>query len=261
MSPSAIDPVGDVCEIGHGAGAWVHVDGAFGMWAAASPTLRPLVEGVELADSWATDAHKWLNAPYDSGLAFFAHPDSHRRAMSAHADYLVGADEETGPRDELDWNPEFSRRARRFPIYAALRSLSEHGVATLIECSCAQARRLASALAETDGVEIINDVRLNQVLVRFGGRRRADRERDPASTRRERVLDERDDMAPPGGDADQCRELADRRPRHRTDARGDHSCPQPHGEDGPRTSDQTVSSPQGRHQRHPRPPEIHTLNA
>ena len=168
VNTGAIDPVGDVCEIGHGAGAWVHVDGAFGMWAAASPTLRPLVEGIELADSWATDAHKWLNVPYDSGLAFCAHPDSHRRAMSAHADYLVHADEESGPRDELDWNPEFSRRARGFPIYAALRSLGRRGVAALVEGSCAHARRLASALAETDGVEVINDVRLNQVLVRFG---------------------------------------------------------------------------------------------
>lgn len=167
VNTGAIDPVADVCEIGKSAGAWVHVDGAFGMWAAASPALRPLVAGIEMADSWATDAHKWLNVPYDSGLAFCAHPDSHRRAMSAHADYLVHA-EEDGPRDEVDWSPEFSRRARGFPIYAALRSLGRRGVAALVEASCAHASRLAAALAEIDGVEVVNDVHLNQVLVRFG---------------------------------------------------------------------------------------------
>ncbi|MDP9441950.1 MAG: pyridoxal-dependent decarboxylase, partial [Actinomycetota bacterium] len=168
VNTGGIDPVGEVCEIGHGAGAWVHVDGAFGMWAAASPTLRPLVDGIQLADSWATDAHKWLNVPYDSGLAFCAHPASHRRAMSVHADYLVHADELSGPRDQIDWTPEFSRRARGFPIYAALRSLGRRGVTALVDTSCAHARRLASALAETDGVEVMNNVRLNQVLVRFG---------------------------------------------------------------------------------------------
>ncbi|HUR49798.1 MAG TPA: pyridoxal-dependent decarboxylase [Acidimicrobiales bacterium] len=168
VNTGAVDPMTEVCEIGLSAGAWVHVDGAFGMWAAASPALRPLLEGIELADSWATDGHKWLNVPYDSGLAFCAHPDSHRRAMSAHADYLVHADAEAGPRDQLDWTPEFSRRARGFPIYAALRSLGRGGVAALVEGSCAHAKRLAAALAETDGVEVLNDVRLNQVLVRFG---------------------------------------------------------------------------------------------
>jgi glutamate/tyrosine decarboxylase-like PLP-dependent enzyme len=168
VNTGAIDPIGEVCELSHEVGAWVHVDGAFGMWAAASPTLRPLIDGIEKADSWATDAHKWLNVPYDSGLAFCAHPASHRRAMSVHADYLVHADADTGPRDQVDWGPEFSRRARGFPIYAALRSLGRQGVASLIDTSCAQAKRLATELRQLDGVEVMNEVRLNQVLVRFG---------------------------------------------------------------------------------------------
>jgi glutamate/tyrosine decarboxylase-like PLP-dependent enzyme len=121
-----------------------------------------------MADSWATDAHKWLNVPYDSGLAFCAHPDSHRRAMSVHADYLVHGEGDDRPRDQLEWNPEFSRRARGFAVYAALRSLGRNGVADLVDRSCAHARRLASTLAETAGVRVLNDVRLNQVLVRFG---------------------------------------------------------------------------------------------
>jgi len=168
VNTGAIDPIGEICDLSHAVGAWVHVDGAFGMWAAASPTLRPLVGGIEKADSWATDAHKWLNVPYDSGLAFCAHPASHRRAMSVHADYLVHADADGGPRDQVDWGPEFSRRARGFPIYAALRSLGRNGVASLIDTSCAHAKRLATELGRLDGVEVMNDVRLNQVLVRFG---------------------------------------------------------------------------------------------
>jgi glutamate/tyrosine decarboxylase-like PLP-dependent enzyme len=161
-------PIGEVCELSHNIGAWVLVDGAFGMWAAASPTLRPLIDGVDRADSWATDVHKWLNVPYDSGLAFCAHPASHRRAISVHADYLVHADPDTGPRDQVDWGPEFSRRARGFPLYAALRSLGRQGVGSLIDISCAHAKRLATELRRLDGVEVMNDVSLNQVLVRFG---------------------------------------------------------------------------------------------
>ena len=172
VNTGAIDPVGEICELAHahGSGAWVHVDGAFGLWANASPTLRPHLLGVEQANSWATDGHKWLNVPYDSGLAFCAHPRAHRLAMSVHADYLVQVDEAAvdAPRDQLDWNPEFSRRARGFPIYAALRSLGRKGVADLVDRCCAHARRFAAALAEEDGVEVLNDVRLNQVLVRFG---------------------------------------------------------------------------------------------
>jgi glutamate/tyrosine decarboxylase-like PLP-dependent enzyme len=112
------------------------------------------------------DAHKWLNVPYDSGIAFCAHPDAHRAAMGVRASYLVHADAD-GPRDALEWNPEFSRRARGFPIYAAIRSLGRSGIAELIDRCCAQARRFADALGEAAGVEVLNDVVLNQVLVRF----------------------------------------------------------------------------------------------
>lgn len=168
VNTGAIDDVGEICDLAHAAGAWVHVDGAFGLWAAASPTLRPLLAGVERADSWASDAHKWLNVPYDSGLAFCAHPASHRRAMSVHADYLVHVEDDAGPRDQMDWTPEFSRRARGFAVYAALRSLGRRGLAEMIDRSCAHARAAAAALSETGGVEVVNDVALNQVLVRFG---------------------------------------------------------------------------------------------
>ncbi|HST18775.1 MAG TPA: pyridoxal-dependent decarboxylase [Gaiellaceae bacterium] len=146
--------------------AWLHVDGAFGLWAAASPTTRRLVAGVERADSWATDMHKWLNVPYDSGIAFSRHPESHRAALGTHAAYLVHADE-TGPRDELDWNPEFSRRARGFTVYAALRSLGRSGVAELVENTCAHARRFGEELERIPGCEVLNEIVLNQVLFRF----------------------------------------------------------------------------------------------
>ena len=167
VNTGAVDPIGEICEIAADAGAWVHVDGAFGMWAAASPTLRPLVFELDQADSWATDAHKWLNVPYDSGLVFCAHPEAHRAAMSMQASYLgQGAADE---RDPLDYNPEASRRARGLPVYAALRSLGRTGLAELIERSCALARRFAAALAEDPRVEVLNEVVLNQVLVRFLG--------------------------------------------------------------------------------------------
>ena len=165
VNSGAIDPVGEICEIAHRHGAWVHVDGAFGLWAAASPRLRPLVTGVELADSWATDAHKWLNVPYDSGLAFCAHPDAHRAAMGIRAGYLMHS--AGGERDPLDYNPEHSRRARGFAVYAALRALGREGVTELVERCCALAGRFAEQLATADDVEVLNQVVLNQVLVRF----------------------------------------------------------------------------------------------
>lgn len=145
--------------------AWLHVDGAFGLWAAASPDLRPLVAGIEGADSWATDAHKWLNVPYDAGVVLCADPTAHKAAMTTTAAYLiqgVGAE-----RDYLDWVPEFSRRARGVPVYAALRSLGRSGTRELVDRCCRLARRMAAALAAAEGVEILNDVVLNQVLVRF----------------------------------------------------------------------------------------------
>jgi len=166
VNTGAFDPLAEIAGAAEAAGAWLHVDGAFGLWAAASPRFRHLVAGVERADSWATDGHKWLNVPYDSGLAFCRHPDAHRAAMSVHADYLMH--DTSGKRDQVDWTPEFSRRARGFPVYAAIRSLGRGGVAELVDRACDSAALFAQRLGAADGVEILNDVVLNQVLVRFG---------------------------------------------------------------------------------------------
>jgi glutamate/tyrosine decarboxylase-like PLP-dependent enzyme len=166
VNTGSIDNLEAIADAAEGTGAWFHVDGAFGLWAAASQQLRHLVRGVERADSWATDCHKWLNVPYDSGIAFCAHPDAHRQAMRVTASYLV-LQEDPLRRDALDWGPEFSRRARGFAVYAALRSLGRKGVADLVERSCAHARLFAELL-EASGATILNDVVLNQVLVRFG---------------------------------------------------------------------------------------------
>jgi glutamate/tyrosine decarboxylase-like PLP-dependent enzyme len=165
VNSGALDPVGEICQVAHARGAWVHVDGAFGMWAAASPRLRPLVAGVERADSWATDAHKWLNVPYDSGLVFCAHPEAHRAAMGTRAGYLVHG--RGDQRDSLDYHPDHSRRARGFAVYAAIRALGRQGVADLVERCCGLAGRFAERLGAADGVEVLNQVVLNQVLVRF----------------------------------------------------------------------------------------------
>jgi len=166
VNTGAFDPLDEIADAADAAGAWLHVDGAFGLWAAASPALRHLVAGAERADSWATDAHKWLNVPYDSGIAFCAHPDAHRAAMSVRASYLIHAGP-GGPRDQMDWNPEFSRRARGFAVYAAIRSLGRSGIAELVERCCAHARRFGEELGRAPGIEVLNDVVLNQVLVRF----------------------------------------------------------------------------------------------
>ncbi len=166
VNTGAVDPVGEIARVVKDAGAWLHVDGAFGLWAAASPELHGLVRGVELADSWATDAHKWLNVPYDCGLAFVSDPRAHRAAMAMTAEYLVA--EEGAARDQMDWTPEFSRRARGVAVYAALRSLGRSGVADLVERCCRHARRFAEELAALPGCEILNEVVLNQVLLRFG---------------------------------------------------------------------------------------------
>jgi aromatic-L-amino-acid decarboxylase len=145
-------------------GAWVHVDGAFGMWAAASPRFERLVRGVERADSWATDGHKWLNVPYDCGFAFVAEPEAHRASMSYHASYLIQQDV---ARDPLDWNPEFSRRARGFASYAALRELGRTGVRELVERCCDCAAQLVAGLGELEGVEVLSNPIINQGLVAF----------------------------------------------------------------------------------------------
>jgi glutamate/tyrosine decarboxylase-like PLP-dependent enzyme len=166
VNTGAFDDLAAVCDVAHGAHAWVHVDGAFGLWAAASPRHRQLVAGVERADSWTTDCHKWLNVPFDCGVALCAHPAAHRAAMTVQAEYLVQS-EDGGPRDPMDWNPEFSRRARGFTVYAALRSLGRSGVAELVERSCDRATQFARRLGSVPGIEVLNDVVLNQVLVRF----------------------------------------------------------------------------------------------
>jgi glutamate/tyrosine decarboxylase-like PLP-dependent enzyme len=165
VNTGAVDPLAEICAAAAARGAWVHVDGAFGLWAAASPALRHLVAGVELADSVATDAHKWLNVPYDSGLAFVANRDAHRAAFAKVASYFVPGQELE--RDPDAFTPEASRRARGFPVWAALRSLGRSGVAELVERCCRHARRFADILGAADGVEVLNQVVLNQVLVRF----------------------------------------------------------------------------------------------
>jgi glutamate/tyrosine decarboxylase-like PLP-dependent enzyme len=163
VNTGAFDPAPEICAAAHQAGAWVHVDGAFGLWAAAAPERAHLSSGVEEADSWATDAHKWLNVPYDSGIAFCRNPEHLRAAMSTSAAYLV----QDGTREPYQYTPEMSRRARGIEIWAALRSLGRSGLADLIERTCGYASRFAAGLSEA-GYRILNEVVLNQVLVSFG---------------------------------------------------------------------------------------------
>jgi glutamate/tyrosine decarboxylase-like PLP-dependent enzyme len=166
VNTGSVDDLHAIADASEESGAWLHVDGAFGLWAAASPRFAHLTDGAERADSWATDAHKWLNVPYDCGIMLCARPEPHRRATSVFADYLVHADE-GGPRDELDWTPEFSRRARGFTVYAAIRQLGRSGVAQLVERCCDLAVRFSEGIAEVSGAEVLNEVVLNQVLFRF----------------------------------------------------------------------------------------------
>ena len=168
VNTGACDPFPEIVGIAHDRNAWVHVDGAFGLWAAAVPSRRHLVEGVDRADSWTTDGHKWLNVPYDSGIVIVAHPAAHRAAMSQTAAYLTPAEGEE--RDGMDWTPEASRRARAVPIYAVLRTLGRSGVADLVERCCRLASLFADRLRGEPGVTILNELVLNQVLVRFNGR-------------------------------------------------------------------------------------------
>jgi glutamate/tyrosine decarboxylase-like PLP-dependent enzyme len=174
VNTGAFDPLDEVADACQEARAWLHVDGAFGIWAAVSPRLRHLVAGIERADSWTTDAHKWLNVPYDSGIVLCAHPESHRRAMTVQAEYLIQDEGARRVRDQVDWVPEFSRRARGFAVYAALRSLGRAGLVELVERCCAQARRFADRIGELPGVTVINKVVLNQVLFRFADDERTD---------------------------------------------------------------------------------------
>ena len=166
VNTGAFDPLDEIVEAARERNAWVHVDGAFGLWAAGSARHRHLIKGVERADSWATDAHKWLNVPYDSGLAFVRDSAAHRAAMLRTAAYLQPAEPDKG-RDNYEWTPEFSRRARGFPVYAALRSLGRKGVEAMVDRCCDHARLFARLLGSAPGVTIANEVVLNQVLVRF----------------------------------------------------------------------------------------------
>jgi glutamate/tyrosine decarboxylase-like PLP-dependent enzyme len=167
LHSGAFDPFGPAIEMAHAAGAWVHIDGAFGLWAGASPDLRGLVAGYEHADSWGTDAHKTLNVPYDCGVAIVRRPATVRAAMGVHASYLINADS-GGPGDPLEKVPEFSRRARGVPVWAALCSLGRSGTAGMVERLAANARAIADGIAAIDGAEVLNDVVYTQVSVSFG---------------------------------------------------------------------------------------------
>jgi glutamate/tyrosine decarboxylase-like PLP-dependent enzyme len=167
VNSGAFDDFATCVATAHAHGAWAHVDGAFGLWAAANPATCHLVVGIEGADSWGVDGHKWLNVPYDSGYAFCAHPEVHAASVSYTAAYLTGQGE-GDLRAPGDYVLESSRRARGFATWAALRQLGRSGIADLVERCCSLARRFAEQLAAADGVEVVNDVVLNQVLVRFG---------------------------------------------------------------------------------------------
>jgi glutamate/tyrosine decarboxylase-like PLP-dependent enzyme len=158
------DRFAELIPLARRADAWVHIDGAMGLWCNAVPELRHLLAGAELADSWATDGHKWLNVPYDCGYAFVAHPEPHRASMEYRASYLTHADE---GRDQLDWTPEHSRRARGFATYAALRELGRNGVADLVARCCRHAREIVTRIGELSGARVICVPQINQGLVRY----------------------------------------------------------------------------------------------
>ncbi len=164
LNTGAFDPFATLIPLAHRHGAWVHVDGAFGLFARVSDRFVSLVAGMELADSWATDCHKWLNVPQDCGFAAVRHRDAHRRAFTIHDSYFVG---EEAARDQIDWSPEWSRRARGFGVYAALRELGRDGLAALVERHCDQCDALVRGIGALPGAEVVCAARLNQGLVRF----------------------------------------------------------------------------------------------
>ena len=164
LNMGAFDDFAKLIPIAKRFGAWVHVDGAFGLWCGASARFRHLLRGVESADSWATDGHKWLNVPYDCGYAFVADKEAHHGALSARASYLTHASD---ARDQIDWNPEWSRRGRGFATYAALRELGRQGVAELIDRCCDHAHALVMRIGSLDGAEVVWEPQINQGMVRF----------------------------------------------------------------------------------------------
>jgi glutamate/tyrosine decarboxylase-like PLP-dependent enzyme len=164
LNSGSFDDYRTVIPLAKQHGAWVHVDGAFGLWAGASPSYRHFLNGVAEADSWATDGHKWLNVPYDSGYAFVARPEAHRASMSHRAPYLV---HDQNARDPMDWNPEWSRRARGFATYAAIRQMGRVGIAAMIDRCCGYARAMVEGIGRLEGSEILWRPRINQGLVRF----------------------------------------------------------------------------------------------
>lgn len=165
LNQGAYDPFRELIPLAKDYGAWVHIDGAFGLWAAASPKFRHFLDGADAADSWTTDGHKWLNVPYDCGYAFIRDREAHRASMSHRASYMI---HDAVARDQIDWNPEWSRRARGFSTYAALRELGREGVANLIERCCDYARQLVLGIGGLPGAAVIHEPQLNQGLVRFG---------------------------------------------------------------------------------------------
>ena len=164
LNVGAMDDFEGIIPIAQAAGAWVHIDGAFGLWARSSARYAHLAKGIELADSWATDAHKWLNTPKDNGIAIVRNAEAHRAAMTIGADYIPPS---PTVRDQIDWTPDWTRRARGIPVYAAIQELGSDGVAEMIDRCCAMATRLADGLAEMAGIELVSCPTLNQGLVRF----------------------------------------------------------------------------------------------
>jgi glutamate/tyrosine decarboxylase-like PLP-dependent enzyme len=167
INTGAFDPILRIAKIAHRGNAWVHVDGAFGLWARACPSTALLATGVETADSWATDGHKWLQLPYDCGFAIVRNAEAHRRSMAITASYLPAV--AAGERNPSHYVPELSRRARGFAAWAMIRALGRSGVAQLVAHHCGIARRMAQALRQEAGIRVLNEVELNQVVVRFGG--------------------------------------------------------------------------------------------
>lgn len=172
LHSGAFDPFQEAIELAHKHQAWVHVDGAFGLWALASPTLRPFLAGIELADSWSTDAHKTLNVPYDCGVAIVAHPAALRSTFGVHASYMIiGDDDQVDPSEKV---PEFSRRARGVTVWAALLSLGRNGVAELVDRLVLNARLMAEGLAKIEGCRVLNEISFTQVCFAFESDKRTD---------------------------------------------------------------------------------------